>query len=187
PTAFIPNEDQGYLIVDIPAPPEASANRTIDVIKQVEDAFLSDEAVDRVFAIQGFSFSGAGQNAGLAFVTLKDWSVRGSENSADAIAARANAKLWQIKDGMTFALSPPPIQGLGTTSGFTFRLQDRGGSGQAGLAAARDQLMAAASQSSVVTGLRVEGLPDSAQVNLIIDREKANTFGVTFSDINSTI
>ena len=187
PTAFIPNEDQGYLIVDMQAPPEASANRTIDVIKQVEDAFLSDPAVDRVFAIQGFSFSGAGQNAGLAFVTLKDWSERGPENSAAAIAARANGKLWQIRDGMTFALSPPPIQGLGTTSGFTFRLQDRGGLGQSALAAAKDQLLAAASGSSVVTGLRVEGLPDSAQVNVIIDREKANTFGVTFSDINSTI
>ena len=187
PTAFIPNEDQGYLIVDIQAPPEASANRTLDVIKQVEDAFLSDEAVDRVFAIQGFSFSGAGQNAGLAFVTLKDWSVRGPENSAAAIAARANGKLWQIRDAVTFALSPPPIQGLGTTSGFTFRLQDRGGLGQAALAAARDQLLAAAAKSPVLTGLRVEGLPDSAQVNLIIDREKANTFGVTFSDINATI
>jgi multidrug efflux pump len=187
PTAFIPNEDQGYLIVDMQAPPEASANRTIDVIKQVEDAFLADEAVDRVFAIQGFSFSGAGQNAGLAFVTLKDWSVRGPENSAQAIAARANAKLWQIRDGITFALSPPPIQGLGTTSGFTFRLQDRGGLGQAALAAARDQLLAAAAKSPVLTGLRVEGLPDAAQVNVIIDREKANTFGVAFSDINATI
>ncbi|HEX7073116.1 MAG TPA: efflux RND transporter permease subunit, partial [Hyphomicrobiaceae bacterium] len=187
PTAFIPNEDQGYLIVDMQAPPEASANRTIDVIKQVEDALLADEAVDRVFTIQGFSFSGAGQNAGLAFVTLKDWSVRGPENSAQAIAARANAKLWQIRDGITFALSPPPIQGLGTTSGFTFRLQDRGGLGQAALAAARDQLLAAAAKSPVLTGLRVEGLPDAAQVNVIIDREKANTFGVAFSDINATI
>ena len=187
PTAFIPNEDQGYLIVDMQAPPEASANRTIDVIQQVEDAFLSDEAVDRVFAIQGFSFSGAGQNAGLAFVTLKDWSVRGPENSAAAVAQRANGKLWQIRDAMTFALSPPPIQGLGTTSGFTFRLQDRGGLGQSELAAARDQLLGAAQQSPVLVGLRVEGLPDAAQVSVVIDREKANTFGVTFSEINSAI
>jgi len=187
PTAFIPNEDQGYLMVDMQAPPEASGNRTLDVIKQVEDVFLADEAVERVFAISGFSFSGAGQNAGLAFITLKDWSVRGSQNSADAIAARANAKLWQIRDALTFALSPPPIQGLGTTSGFTFRLQDRGGVGQAALAAARDQLMAAAAKSSVLAGLRVEGLPDAAQVSVVIDREKANTFGVTFAEINSSI
>lgn len=187
PTAFIPNEDQGYLIVDMQAPPEASANRTMDVIKQVEDAFLSDDAVERVFAIAGYSFSGAGQNAGLAFVPLKDWSVRGPENSAAAVSARANGKLWQIRDALTFALSPPPIQGLGTTSGFSFRLQDRGGLGTAALAAARDQLMAAASQSPVLTGVRVEGLPDAAQVSVVIDREKANTFGVTFAEINSAI
>ncbi len=187
PTAFLPNEDQGYLIVDIQTPPEASANRTLDVIKQVEDAFLAEKGVDRVFAISGFSFSGAGQNAALAFVPLKDWSERGPEDSAQAIAMRVNGKLMQIRDALTFALSPPPIQGLGTTSGFSFRLQDRGGVGQAQLAAARDQLMAAAAKSPILAGVRVEGLPDSAQVNLIIDREKANTFGVTFADINSTI
>jgi multidrug efflux pump len=93
----------------------------------------------------------------------------------------------QIRDALTFALSPPPIQGLGTTNGFSFRLQDRSGRGQAQLAAARDQLLAAASKNPKLAGLRVEGLPDSAQVALIIDREKANTFGVTFADINSTI
>jgi multidrug efflux pump len=187
PTAFLPNEDQGYLIVDIQAPPEASANRTLDVIRQIEDAFLEEKAVNRVFAVSGFSFSGAGQNAALAFVTLKDWSERGPQDSAQAIAMRANGKLMQIRDALTFALSPPPIQGLGTSSGFSFRLQDRGGLGQTQLAAARDQLMAAASKNPKLAGVRVEGLPDAAQVTLIIDREKANTFGVTFADINSTI
>src|SRR5690606_16359630 len=162
PTAFLPNEDQGYLIVDIQTPPEASANRTLEVIKQVEDAFLAEKGVDRVFAISGFSFSGAGQNAALAFVPLKDWSERGPEDSAQAIATRVNGKLMQIRDALTFALSPPPIQGLGTTSGFSFRLQDRGGLGQAQLAAARDQLLAAARTSPFLTVIRVEGLPDSA-------------------------
>src|SRR5690606_30167592 len=133
------------------------------------------------------SFSGAAQNAGLAFVTLKDWAERGPEDSAAAIAMRSNGKLAQLKDAITFALSPPPIQGLGTTSGFSFRLQDRSGRGQAELAAARDQLLAAAAQSPIIAGVRVEGLPDAAQVNLIIDREKANAFGVPFADINSTI
>jgi multidrug efflux pump len=187
PTGFLPNEDQGYLIVDIQTPPEASANRTTEVIRQVEDAFLAEKGVARIFGISGFSFSGAGQNAGLAFVPLKDWSERGPEDSAQAIAARVNGKLMQIRDALTFALSPPAIQGLGTTSGFSFRLQDRGGLGQAQLAAARDQLLAAARASPVLAGVRVEGLPDAAQVMLIIDREKANTFGVTFADINSTI
>src|SRR5690606_16385508 len=107
--------------------------------------------------------------------------------SAVAIATRVNGKMFQIKDAMAFALSPPPIQGLGNSDGFTFRLQDRAGLGQSALAAARDQLLAAAAKSPGLAGLRVEGLSDAAQVNVIIDREKANAFGVAFADINSTI
>ncbi|MDH6232285.1 multidrug efflux pump [Mesorhizobium soli] len=187
PTAFLPNEDQGYLIVDIQGPPESSSNRTRAIAENVESIFMGEEAVDRMIVINGYSFSGAGQNAGLAFVTLDDWSERDKQNSAAAISDRANRKLFQMKDAISFALSPPPIQGLGTSNGFTFRLQDRSGKGQAALAAARDQLVAAAAKSKVITGVRVEGMPDAAQVNLLIDREKANAFGVTFADINSTI
>lgn len=187
PSSFLPNEDQGYLIVDIQAPAEASSDRTLQSIQQIEKIFMEEPAVDRVIAVSGFSFSGSGQNAGLAFATLKDWSERGPNDSAAAISARVNAKLWGLPDAMSFALSPPPIQGLGNSSGFTFRLQDRAGAGQAALSAAGAQLMAAARQSSILAGLRIEGMPDAAQVNLIIDREKANTFGVTFSDINATI
>ncbi len=187
PSSFLPNEDQGYLIVDIQAPAEASSDRTLQSIRQIEKIFMEEPAVDRVIAVSGFSFSGSGQNAGLAFATLKDWSERGPNDSAAAISARVNAKLWGLPDAMSFALSPPPIQGLGNSSGFTFRLQDRAGAGQAALSAAGAQLMAAARQSPILAGLRIEGMPDAAQVNLIIDREKANTFGVTFSDINATI
>lgn len=187
PSSFLPNEDQGYLIVDIQAPAEASSERTLQSIQQIEKIFLAEPAVDRVIAVSGFSFSGSGQNAGLAFATLKDWSQRGPEDSASAIAQRINGKLWGLPGSMSFTLSPPPIQGLGNSSGFTFRLQDRAGAGQAALSAAGAQLMAAAQQSPILAGLRVEGMPDSPQVNLIIDREKANTFGVTFSDINATI
>ena len=157
------------------------------MIKQAEGFFSGEEAVDQTVMIQGFSFSGAGDNAGLAFITLKDWDERDAENSAEAIAQRANGALSQIKDAIAFALSPPPIQGLGTTNGFTFRLQDRAGLGQAELKAAGDRLLAAAAQSPVLTGLRIEGMPEAAQLNLLIDREKANTFGVTFEEINSTI
>ncbi|MCZ7934289.1 efflux RND transporter permease subunit [Agrobacterium leguminum] len=187
PSSFLPNEDQGYLIVDIQAPAEASSDRTLQSIQQIEKIFMEEPAVDRVIAVSGFSFSGSGQNAGLAFATLKDWSERGPNDSAAAISARVNAKLWGLPDAMSFALSPPPIQGLGNSSGFTFRLQDRSGAGQAALSAAGAQLMAAARQSPILAGLRIEGMPDAAQVNLLIDREKANTFGVTFSDINATI
>ena len=187
PSSFLPNEDQGYLIVDIQAPAEASSERTLQSIQEIEKIFLAEPAVDRVIAVSGFSFSGSGQNAGLAFATLKDWSERGPEDSASAIAQRINGKLWGLPGSMSFTLSPPPIQGLGNSSGFTFRLQDRAGAGQTALSAAGAQLMAAAQKSPVLAGLRVEGMPDSPQVNLIIDREKANTFGVTFSDINATI
>lgn len=187
PTSFLPNEDQGFLIVDVQAPAEASTDRTTEVISQIEQIALKEKAVERIIAINGFSFSGSGQNAGLAFITLKDWDERGPEDSADAIAQRINGQIFGLRDAIAFSLSPPPIQGLGNSSGFTFRLQDRSGQGQAALAAARDQLMAAAGKSPILAGLRIEGMPDAAQVNLLIDREKANTFGVTFSDINSTI
>ncbi|NTJ43954.1 multidrug efflux RND transporter permease subunit [Agrobacterium larrymoorei] len=187
PSAFVPDEDQGYLIVDIQGPPEASANRTLESIKQIERIFKSDSAVKDVFAIQGFSFSGNGANAGLAFVILKDWSERGEGSSAQDVANRANMQMFGLKDASTFALSPPPIEGFGTSGGFSFRLQDRNGIGQAALSAAAAELMQKASQSPLLAGMRIEGLPDAAQVLLVIDREKANTFGVTFGDINNTI
>ncbi|WP_018896887.1 efflux RND transporter permease subunit [Rhizobium sp. 2MFCol3.1] len=187
PTSFVPDEDQGFLIVDIQGPPEASANRTIESIRKIETIFKAEPAVANIVAIQGFSFSGNGANAGLAFVTLKDWSERGEGNSVQDIANRANMQLFALKDATSFALSPPPIEGFGTTGGFSFRLQDRAGLGQAALANATAELMAKAAQSKVVTGVRMEGLPDAAQVLFVIDREKANTFGVTFADINNAI
>ncbi len=185
PSSFVPNEDQGYLIVDMQAPPEASSNRTMAVIEKAEAIFKSDDAVADVFAIKGFSFSGNGANAALMFVILKDWSER--TKSAQEVANTANMKLFGLKDAMAFSLSPPPIEGMGTSSGFSFRLQDRAGKGQAALSAAAGQLMGAASQSPIIAGLRPEGMPDAAQVLLTIDREKANTFGVTFADINATV
>ncbi|KAA3511488.1 multidrug efflux RND transporter permease subunit [Agrobacterium rosae] len=187
PSAFVPDEDQGFLIVDIQGPPEASANRTVASIEQIEKIFKDEPSVKDVVAIQGFSFSGNGANAALAFITLKDWSERGADNSAQDIANRANMKLFGLKDATTFALSPPPIEGFGTSGGFSFRLQDRNGIGQAALSAAAGELMQKAGKSPVLAGMRIEGLPDAAQIMLVIDREKANTFGVTFADINNTI
>lgn len=187
PSAFVPAEDQGTLLVDIQGPPEASANRTQASVRQIEEILKAESGVKDVIAIQGFSFSGSGANAALMFVTLKDWSERGADNSAQAIADRVNMSLFGLKDATSFALSPPAIEGFGATGGFAFRLQDRNGVGQVALSAAGAELMQKAGQSPVLTGMRVEGLPDAAQVLLVIDREKANTFGVTFSDINNTI
>jgi multidrug efflux pump len=187
PTSFLPNEDQGYILVNVVLPPEASANRTQQVVEQIEKHFMSEPAVTRVVMVKGFSFLGAGQNAALSFVTLKDWSERGPQDSAEAIAMRGNIALSQIKDAIAFSLSPPAIQGLGTSNGFSLRLQDRSSRGQQALAEARDMVLAKAAQSDIVTGVYVEGLPEAAQVNLVIDREKANTFGVAFADINQAL
>ncbi|AHK42983.1 hydrophobe/amphiphile efflux-1 HAE1 [Ensifer adhaerens OV14] len=187
PSSFLPDEDQGFVIVMMQLPSEATGNRTTEVVEQAEKIFGQEPAVERIIAINGFSFFGTGQNAALAFVTLKDWKERDADNAAQSIAMRATMAMSQIKDAISFALSPPAIQGLGTTGGFSFRLQDRGGLGEAALSQARDQLLGLAAQSKIVTGVRFEGMPDAAQVSVAIDREKANTFGVTFADINSTI
>ena len=187
PSGFVPAEDQGNLLVNVEGPSESSANRTKATVEQIEKIFKTEAAVKDVVVIQGFSFSGTGPNAALMFVTLKDWSERGPNNSAQDIANRVNMQLFGLKDATSFALSPPAIQGFGATGGFSFRLQDRSGLGQAALSAASADLMKKAGASKLLKGMRIEGLPDAAQVVLVIDREKANTFGISFADINNTI
>ena len=185
PTGFLPNEDQGYLIADVQTPPTSSVNRTDAALKSISDHFMADDAVENVVAIRGFSFSGQGTNAGLMFVTLKDWAER--DRSAQDIANAANMQLYGMRDARVFALSPPAISGFGTSGGFSFRLQDRSGLGQQALQAAAGQLMAGAAQGGIIVGMYPEGMPASAQVQVEIDREKADTFGVTFAAINATI
>ena len=126
-------------------------------------------------------------NTAQAFVTLKDWSERGDQSRAAAIVADANKALGSIRDARISALQPPPIDNLGNSSGFSFRLQDRGQKGYDALMQASEQLIAAANASPMLQKVYVEGLPPAPQVNLMIDREKAGAFGVTFEDINNTI
>ncbi|MDH2327914.1 efflux RND transporter permease subunit [Cereibacter sp. SYSU M97828] len=185
PTSFLPNEDQGFIISDIQTPATASSQRTDAAIRRIEGYYQENPAVENIFAIRGFSFSGQGPNAGLAFVTFTDWADR--DQSADQIANNANMTLFAEKDAQIYSLSPPAIPGFGTSGGFTFRLQDRAGNGQQALNAAAAQLMQEAQAGGIVTGLRTEGMPAAAQVSIIIDRDKAQTFGVAFSDINQTI
>ena len=187
PTAFLPQEDQGYLITNIQLPPGASTNRTLQVIEQIENYYMQQPGVDRVVAVAGFSFSGSGQNAALVFTPLKDWSVRDADQSAAAIAGKAFGAFSQIKDAIVFPLSPPPIPELGNATGFTMRLQDRGGVGHGALLAARNQLLGMAGKSQVVQGVRPDGLEPTPQLQLAIDRDKANALGVAFADINSTL
>ncbi|WP_374301737.1 multidrug efflux RND transporter permease subunit [Paracoccus sp. (in: a-proteobacteria)] len=185
PTGFLPDEDQGFIIADIQTPPTASSQRTDAAIQVIENHYGQNPAVENVVGIRGFSFSGQGPNAGLAFITFTDWSER--DQTATQIANDANMALFGTKDAQIYSLSPPPIPGFGTSGGFSFRLQDRGGNGQQALNAAAQQLIAEAGAGGVVTGLRVEGMPAAAQVSVLIDRDKAQTFGVAFADINQTL
>jgi multidrug efflux pump len=188
PTSFLPSEDQGYMLVNVQLPPGATIERTTRVMSQVEDYILKQPEVQSMVSVMGFSFSGQGQNAGLAFVTLKDWDDRkGSEHTAQAIAGRAFGALSSIRDAFIFALSPPAIPELGTATGFNFRLQDRGGNGHDALVAARNQLLGMAGQSKVLAGVRPDGLEDAPQLQLDIDRDKASALGVSFDSINSAL
>jgi len=188
PSSFLPNEDQGYLIVNVQLPPGATVERTTAVMQQVEDFFSKQPEVDQVVAVIGFSFSGQGQNSGLVFVPLKDWSERqGPERSAQALAGRAFGAFMGIRDAFVLPLSPPPIPELGTATGFNFRLQDRGGNGHEALLAARNQLLGMARQSKVLQGVRPDGLEDAPQLQLDIDRERAYAQGVGFDAVNAAL
>ncbi|HEX2186841.1 MAG TPA: efflux RND transporter permease subunit, partial [Chloroflexota bacterium] len=174
PTSFLPQEDQGYMIVNVQLPPGATQERTRGVMEQVEGFILKQPEVQSMVGVLGFSFSGQGQNAALAFVTLKPWDERkGEEHSAQAVAGRAFGALMGIRDAFIFPLSPPPIPELGTASGFTFRLQDRGGNGPDALIAARNQLLGLASKSPLLTQVRPDGLEDAPQLQVDIDRDRA--------------
>ncbi|MBS7562278.1 MULTISPECIES: efflux RND transporter permease subunit [Pseudomonas] len=187
PSSFLPVEDQGYTITDIQLPPGASQNRTIKVVEQIEAHNAGEPGVGDSTIILGFSFSGSGQNAALAFTTLKDWSQRGSDDSAMAIADRANGALSAIKDAVVYAVLPPPIDGLGTSSGFEFRLQDRGGVGHAALMQARTELLAATEKSPILANVRESALAEAPQVQLEVDRKQANALGVSFADIGNLL
>ncbi len=188
PTSFLPNEDQGYIITNIQLPAGAAQSRTSDVLRQVEDYMLKQPEVENIVTVAGFSFSGQGQNAGLAFVILKDWSERsGAEHSAAAISGRAFGALSGIRDAFIFALSPPPIPELGTGTGFNFRLQDRAAQGHDALVGARNQLLGMAAQSKVLAGVRPDGMEDAPQMQIDIDRDKANALGVGFDSISSAL
>ena len=188
PTSFLPAEDQGTLLVNTQLPPGATLNRTKAVLTQVEDYMLKQPEVASMVSVLGFSFSGQGQNASLAFITLKDWAERsGDGQDAVSLAGRAFGALSSIRDAFIFPLSPPPIPALGNASGFTFRLQDRSGAGPEALLAARNQLLGMASQSPVLVQVRPDGLEDAPQLKIDIDRDKANALGVDFASINNAL
>jgi multidrug efflux pump len=188
PTSFLPNEDQGFLIANVQLPAGATQERTRTVLNKVEEFMLGQPEVSDIVSVAGFSFSGQGQNTGIAFVTLKNWSERpGAGHSAEAVAGRATGALYGLRDAFIFAISPPPIAELGNATGFTFRLQDRGSKGHDALLAARNQLLGMAAQSKVLAGVRPDGMEDAPQMQIDIDRDKASALGVSFDSISSAL
>ncbi|KAB2638452.1 MAG: efflux RND transporter permease subunit [Verrucomicrobia bacterium] len=190
PTAFLPDEDQGFLICQAQLPAGATQERTTEVLRQMERYFLEHEAdsVEGVITVAGFSFSGRGQNMGLAWVKLKDWKLRpGKDHRAQAIVGRAMANFSKIRDGMAFAFSPPAVLELGVANGFDFQLQDRGGLGHAKLMEARNQLFGMAMNNPKLMAVRPNGQDDSPQFNLDIDDVRAGALGVSLSQINDVL
>jgi len=190
PSSFLPQEDQGILITSIQLPVGATQDRTKRVLEQVTDYYLNNEkdAVEGVMAVSGFGFGGQGQNVGIAFVRLKDFDMRKAAGlSANAVARRAMGAFSKIRDGRIFALAPPPIQGMGISSGFDFYLQDVTGTGHADLMNARNRLLGLAGQSGLLANTRPNGQEDTPQFTINIDQEKASALGVNLADINTTL
>ncbi|WP_330948248.1 efflux RND transporter permease subunit [Thermomonas sp. LB-4] len=190
PSGFLPEEDQGVLMTIVQAPVGATSERTQASMEHVGKHFMDKEAgnIESVFTVQGFSFSGSGQNTGMGFVKLKDWKERpDGEQSAASIAGRAMGALSQLKDALAFAMSPPAIQGLGSTAGFSFNLMDNGSLGHEALMAARNQFMGLAGKSTLITGVRPNGQEDQPQLRLDIDAAKAQALGLSIAEINNTL
>lgn len=191
PSSFLPEEDQGILLTMVQLPAGATQERTQKVLEKVNHYFLTKEKdnVSSVFTVNGFGFSGQGQNTGLAFISLKNWSERsGKANKVPAIVSRAAAAFSQIKDGLVFPFNLPAIIELGTAAGFDFELIDQGNLGHEKLTQARNQLLGMAAQHpDLLVGVRPNGLEDTPQFKLEIDQEKAQALGVSLSDINTTI
>ncbi|EAO6280299.1 efflux RND transporter permease subunit [Salmonella enterica] len=191
PTSFLPEEDQGVFLTMIQLPSGATQERTQKVLDQVTHYYLNNEKanVESVFTVNGFSFSGQGQNSGMAFVSLKPWEERnGEENSVEAVIARATRAFSQIRDGLVFPFNMPAIVELGTATGFDFELIDQGGLGHDALTKARNQLLGmVAKHPDLLVRVRPNGPEDTPQFKLDVDQEKAQALGVSLSDINETI
>ncbi|MCJ8143387.1 efflux RND transporter permease subunit [Ancylobacter sp. A5.8] len=190
PSSFLPQEDQGLLITSVQLPVGATADRTQQVLQQVTDHYLQEEkeAVEGVMTVSGFGFGGQGQNVGIAFVRMRPFDERKTANlSADAVAGRAMAAFSTYRDAMVFALSPPAIQGMGNSNGFSFYLQDINGAGHAALIATRNELLAKAAGDPRLANTRPNGQEDEPQFVVDIDQEKASALGVSLGDINDTL
>jgi multidrug efflux pump len=190
PGGFLPNEDQGIAFVQVTAPPGATADRTQRALDDLARYLREEEAavVDSFFAINGFSFGGRGQNAGLGFITLKSWDVRpGRQNSVHALTERINARFARYPDALIISSAPPAVRELGNASGFSLQLLDRGGLGHGALLAAQAELLRLAAASPVLARVRPNGLNDEAQFRIIVDWERASALGLSVTEVNATL
>ncbi|MER0043570.1 efflux RND transporter permease subunit [Pseudomonas sp. MGal98] len=186
PSSFLPEEDQGYFMTSIQLPTGATSERTLDVVKRFEAHVASRPALDANLVVQGFSFSGSGTNAAMAFTMLKDWKQRNGATAAEE-AALAQAAMAENVEGTVMSLMPPAIDELGTSSGFTLFLQDRGNRGEAELLKAQAQLLELAGQSKIVSDVYPDGLPPGESIRLNINRPKAEAMGLSFTAVSSTL
>ncbi|GAB1113572.1 MAG: efflux RND transporter permease subunit [Shewanella algae] len=188
PTAFLPDEDQGMLFTQAILPTNATQESTLKVLEKVSDQFLADENVKSVLSVAGFSFAGQGQNMGIAFVGLKDWSERTAPGSdVQAVAGRAMAVFSQMKEAFVFAFVPPAVIELGTANGFDLFLQDKNGQGHEKLVQARNQLLGMAAQNPNLVGVRPNGQEDAPMYQLHIDHAKLRALSVNIGDVNNVL
>lgn len=185
PTAFLPQEDQGSVMTVVQAPPGSTIKSTTAAMDQVKAFFADNPAVEHTLAVYGFSFFGQGQAHGMAFVRLLPWEER--EQRAPALVNEASRAFSQIREARVFALNPPSIPALGVAGGFTFKLEDRGNKGYEALLQARNQLLAAASQSEMLESVRPEGADQAPKLQVDIDRIKARALGLSIAEVNASL
>ena len=191
PTSFLPQEDQGSLMMMVQLPAGATKERTDETMKVVDQVLQNMPEVDTYLTVSGFSFGGSGQNMGFGFITLKDWSERTDPMSgAAAVSGKiTGALMGSIKDGFGIAINPPAIMELGTSSGFELYLQDRNNNGHEALLAKRNELMNKMRQSPMfdASAVRASGLEDAPQLKLEIDRAAAAAQGIDFSSVRTVL
>ncbi|RUO73863.1 multidrug efflux RND transporter permease subunit [Pseudidiomarina sediminum] len=189
PSSFIPNEDRGVFLTQMQLPAGATQEQSLETMKKIEDYFLDEaDGIRSIFTVVGFSFSGQGQNSGLAFVRMTDWEERTTpELQIDAIIGRAMGYLSTLREAMVFAFNLPSIPELGTASGFNLYLQDRAGLGHDALLNARNQLLGMAAQDERLVGVRPNGLEDTSQFRIDVDFQKAKALGLSIDAINGTL
>jgi multidrug efflux pump len=187
PKSFLPDEDQGTMFVLVQAPAGSTQERTAKVLADVTHWLLTDQKdiVEAVFTVNGFSFAGRGQNSGLVFVRMKDYGLRQrADQKVGALVGRMFGHFAGYKDAMIFPVNPPSIPELGTASGFDFELQDRSGVGHAKLMEARNMLLGMAAKDPTLAQVRPNGLNDTPQFKVNVDREKANALGLSPATID---